>query len=121
MRLLFQPAEEDGAGASYMINDGALGDAKAIFGMHIDPSYPSGTIASVPGEFIAAVCAFEAEIRGKGGHAAFPHLNVDPIVATSFAILALQQLTSRESNPLHIPVSTRFMCPFASFRSFVIV
>ncbi|KAF3785035.1 putative amidohydrolase [Nymphaea thermarum] len=106
VRLLFQPAEEDGAGASHMINDGALGDAEAIFGMHIDPSYPSGTIASVPGEFIAAVCAFEAEIRGKGGHAASPHLNVDPVIATSFAILALQQLTSRESDPLHIPVIT---------------
>ncbi|KAF2299555.1 hypothetical protein GH714_032537 [Hevea brasiliensis] len=76
VRLLFQPAEEGGAGASHMIEEGALGDSEAIFAMHI----------------------------GKGGHAAEPHTNVDPILAVSFAILALQQLISREVDPLHSEV-----------------
>ncbi|XWS61439.1 hypothetical protein CRYUN_Cryun07bG0125700 [Craigia yunnanensis] len=90
VRLLFQPAEEGGAGASHMIKDGALGDAEAIFGMHVDVEKPSGSIALVPGPLLAATCFFEAKIEGVGGHAAVPHSTVDPILAASFAILALQ-------------------------------
>ncbi|KAK6250838.1 hypothetical protein SCA6_004843 [Theobroma cacao] len=103
-RLLFQPAEEGGAGASHMIREGALGDAEAIFGMHIDNGSPTGSITLVPGPVLAATCFFEAKIEGVGGHAAGPHSTVDPIVAASFAILALQQLTSREADPLHSQV-----------------
>lgn len=104
VRLLFQPAEEGGAGASYMIKEGALGDAEAIFGMHVDFTKPTGSISSIPGPVLAAVCFFEAKIIGKGGHAAAPHHSVDPIVAASFAILALQQIISREVDPLHSQV-----------------
>ncbi|KAL2550856.1 IAA-amino acid hydrolase ILR1-like 3 [Forsythia ovata] len=104
VRLLFQPAEEGGAGASYMINEGALGDAEAIFGMHVDFKRPTGTIASLSGPVLAAVCLFEAKIEGKGGHAADPHKSTDPILAVSFTILALQQLISRETDPLHSQV-----------------
>ncbi|XP_051138123.1 IAA-amino acid hydrolase ILR1-like 5 [Andrographis paniculata] len=104
VRLLFQPAEEGGAGASYMIKEGALGDAEAIFAMHVDFQAPTGTITSRPGPFLAAVSFFEAKIVGKGGHAASPHESVDPISAASFAILALQQLISREVDPLHSQV-----------------
>ncbi|CAN6480569.1 unnamed protein product [Victoria cruziana] len=100
VRLLFQPAEEGGAGADHMINEGALGDSQAIFGMHIDSALPTGTIASKPGACTAAVAFFDVEIHGKGGQAATPHLNVDPIVAASFAILALQQLIAQEVDPL---------------------
>ncbi|XP_057951265.1 IAA-amino acid hydrolase ILR1-like 5 isoform X6 [Malania oleifera] len=96
VRLLFQPAEEGGAGASHMIKEGALGDAGAIFGMHIDYKNPTGSISSSSGPTLAAVCFFEAKIEGKGGHAAEPHKNVDPILAASFIILGLQQLISRE-------------------------
>ncbi|CAN6466201.1 unnamed protein product [Victoria cruziana] len=99
VRLLFQPAEEGGEGALRMVQDGALGDAEAIFGMHVDPGLPTGTIASTPGESMAAACGFQAEIRGEGGHATVPHLSRDPVVATAFAILALQHLISRESDP----------------------
>ncbi|KAL4594626.1 hypothetical protein ACB092_12G033000 [Castanea dentata] len=81
VRLLFQPAEEAGAGASHMIKD--------------------GIIDSNSGPALAAVCIFEAKIVGKDGHAADPHTNVDPILAASFAILALQQLILRETDPLH--------------------
>ncbi|KAK4384766.1 IAA-amino acid hydrolase ILR1-like 5 [Sesamum angolense] len=104
VRLLFQPAEEGGAGASYMIKEGALGNAEAIFGMHIDYENPTGSIASIPGPVLAAVSFFEAKIVGKGGHAAEPHSSIDPVLAASFAILALQQLVSREVDPLHSQV-----------------
>ncbi|PSS32935.1 IAA-amino acid hydrolase ILR1-like [Actinidia chinensis var. chinensis] len=104
VRLLFQPAEEGGAGASHMIKEGALGDAEAIFGMHIDSSRSTGSIASISGPSLAATCIFEARIEGKGGHAAEPHTSVDPILAASFVILALQQLISREVDPLQSQV-----------------
>ncbi|KAL6006628.1 IAA-amino acid hydrolase ILR1-like 5 [Asimina triloba] len=104
VRLLFQPAEEGGAGASHMINEGALGDAEVIFGMHVDFTSSTGTIASHPGPTLAAVCFFTVKIVGQAGHAAEPHLHRDPIIAASFAILALQQLISREADPLHSQV-----------------
>ncbi|KAJ0799669.1 putative peptidase M20, bacterial exopeptidase dimerization domain, IAA-amino acid hydrolase ILR1 [Helianthus annuus] len=104
VRLIFQPAEEGGAGASYMINEGALGGAEAIFGMHVDFTIPTGTIATLSGPMLAAVCFFVARIEGKGGHAAEPHNNVDPILAASATVLALQQLISRELDPLQSQV-----------------
>lgn len=104
VRLIFQPAEEGGAGASYMIKEGALGDATAIFAMHVDYTIPTGSIAALPGPNLAAVSFFEARIEGEGGHAALPHKTVDPVVAASFMILALQQLISREADPLHSQV-----------------
>lgn len=109
VRLLFQPAEEGGAGASHMIKEGALGDAEAIFGMHIDPVPLTGSIALLSGPLLAATCFFEAKIEGVGGHAAGPHSTVDPILAASFAILALQQLISREADPLHSQVRSHFL------------
>lgn len=96
VRLLFQPAEEGGAGASHMIEEGALGDSEAIFGMHVDYETMTGSIASAFGPLLAAVCFFEAKIEGKRR----AHSNVDPILAASSAILALQQLISREADPL---------------------
>ncbi|KAL7106780.1 hypothetical protein ACP275_06G014200 [Erythranthe tilingii] len=104
VRLVFQPAEEAGAGASHMIKEGALGNSEAIFGMHIDYEEPTGTISTISGPILAAVCFFEAKIFGKGGHAAEPHNTIDPIVAASFAILSLQNLVSREVDPLHSQV-----------------
>ncbi|XP_008783551.1 IAA-amino acid hydrolase ILR1-like 5 [Phoenix dactylifera] len=104
VRLLFQPAEEGGAGAFHMINEGALDGAEAIFGMHVNYELPTGSIASHPGPAQAAVCFFGAKIEGKGGEAANPHLSVDPVVAASFTILAMQQLISRENDPLHSQV-----------------
>lgn len=104
MRLLFQPAEEGGAGASYMIKGGALDGVEAIFAMHIDYSLPTGKVAANPGPTQAAVNFFKARIEGKGGDASAPHLSVDPIIAASFAILSLQQLISREIDPLYSQV-----------------
>ncbi|KAJ9552908.1 LOW QUALITY PROTEIN: hypothetical protein OSB04_016953 [Centaurea solstitialis] len=104
VRLIFQPAEEGGAGASFMIKEGALGGAEAIFGMHIDSSLPTGSIATLPGPMLAATSFFAARIEGKGGHAAEPHNSVDPVLAASSTVLALQQLISRELDPLQSQV-----------------
>lgn len=114
MRLLFQPAEEGGAGASHMIKEGSLRDAEAIFAMHIDCDIPTGSIASISGPVLAATCIFEAKIVGKDGNAGDPHTSLDPILAASFSILALQLLISKETNPLDSQV-----CPYP--RSFHVI
>lgn len=110
VRLLFQPAEEGGAGASHMIKDGALGEAKAIFGMHVDLTIPTGSISSVSGPNLAAVCMFKVRIEGDGGHAADPHKSIDPVVSASFIILALQQVISREADPFASHVCNLKIC-----------
>ncbi|KAJ3683465.1 hypothetical protein LUZ60_013692 [Juncus effusus] len=100
VKLLFQPGEEGYAGAHHMIQQGALESVQAIFAMHVDPFTPAGMITSKPGPLLAASGRFRVTIKGKGGHAAEPHLAADPIVATGFCVLALQQLVSRETDPL---------------------
>ncbi|KAK8686480.1 hypothetical protein V6N13_125505 [Hibiscus sabdariffa] len=104
VRLLFQPGEEGGAGASHMIKEGALGDSEAIFAMHVDFKTSTGSLELLSGPSLAATSIFVAKIEGVGGHAAGPHSTIDPILAASFTILALQQLTSREADPLHSQV-----------------
>ncbi|KAJ0969701.1 hypothetical protein J5N97_022578 [Dioscorea zingiberensis] len=100
VKLVFQPAEEGHAGAYFMLQEGVLDDVQAIFGIHIEPYLPTGTIACRPGPVLAASARFVAVIKGKGGHAAAPHNAADPVLAASFAILSLQQIVSRESDPL---------------------
>ena len=72
----------------------------AIFGLHVDPALPVGVVASRPGPFAATACRFQATVTGKGGHAALPHQAFDPTVAASTVILSLQQIVSREIDPL---------------------
>ncbi|KAG0498523.1 hypothetical protein HPP92_002825 [Vanilla planifolia] len=100
VKLVFQPAEEGYAGAYHLLREGVLHDVEAIFGMHVNPTSATGTIASRSGPVLAASVCFLATIKGKGGHAAAPHRIIDPVIAASFAILSLQQIVSRESNPL---------------------
>ncbi|KAK8928207.1 IAA-amino acid hydrolase ILR1-like 7 [Platanthera zijinensis] len=104
VKLVFQPAEEGHAGAYHVLQEGVLDDVDAIFGMHVDPTIPTGTVGSRPGPILAASGRFLATIKGRGGHAASPHRTIDPVIATSFAILSLQQLVSRESDPLESKV-----------------
>jgi acetylornithine deacetylase/succinyl-diaminopimelate desuccinylase-like protein len=110
VRLLFQPAEEGGAGASHMVKEGVLHGVEAIFAMHVDHRIPTGIIAAHAGPTQAAVCFYIVRIEGKSGRAETPHLNADPIAAAAFTILSLQQLTSREDDPLHSQVRH---CPLA--------
>ncbi|KAK6160141.1 hypothetical protein DH2020_003522 [Rehmannia glutinosa] len=98
--LIFQPAEENGEGAKEMIKDGVLENVSAIFGLHTVHRYPLGTVASRPGKFLAGCGSFKAVIRGEGGKADAPHDSVDPILAASASVISLQNIVSRETDPL---------------------
>lgn len=100
IKLVFQPGEEGHAGAYHMIEQGALDGVEAIFGLHVDPSLPTGAVSSKPGPMLAGSGRFSVVIRGKGGHAASPHNTRDPILAVSMVVLALQHIVSRETDPL---------------------
>ncbi|KAK9156806.1 hypothetical protein Scep_003380 [Stephania cephalantha] len=100
VKLVFQPAEEGKAGAYHMLQESALDGIDAMFGLHVSPALSTGSIGSRPGPMMAGSGRFVATIQGEGGHAASPHSTKDPILAASFAILALQQIVSRETNPL---------------------
>ena len=103
VRIMFQPAEEGGAGAKRMREEGILEkDPKPqhAFGLHVWPTLPSGVIAGRPGPLLAACERFEILIAGVGGHAAMPHLTVDPIVTASAIIMNLQTIVSRNVSPL---------------------
>ncbi|KAL7137295.1 hypothetical protein ABFS83_10G082700 [Erythranthe nasuta] len=100
VKLIFQPGEEGHAGAYYMIKEGALDGVQAIFGLHVDPMIPTGTVSSRVGPLLAGAGRFTVVIQGKGGHAASPHKTRDPIPVLSMAILALQHIVSRETDPL---------------------
>lgn len=102
--LIFQPAEEQGEGAKQMIKEGVLDNVEAIFGLHLVLSSDSGVVASRSGEFLAGCGGFMAVIHGKRGHAAIPQDCVDPILAASASIISLQQIVSREADPLDTPV-----------------
>lgn len=104
MKLVFQPGEEGYAGAYHMLQHGILNDIDAIFFVHVMPSLPTGVIASRPGPMLAGAGLFSATIKGKGGHAAAPHNTKDSILAAASAVLALQQIVSREINPLEAGV-----------------
>ncbi|XP_073000401.1 IAA-amino acid hydrolase ILR1-like 3 isoform X2 [Typha latifolia] len=100
LKLVFQPGEEGHGGAYHVLQEGVLDDVLAIFAMHVAPYLPTGVIASRPGRVFAASGCFLVTITGKGGHAAAPHKTIDPVLPASLAILSLQQLVSRESDPL---------------------
>ncbi|KXZ53594.1 hypothetical protein GPECTOR_6g511 [Gonium pectorale] len=88
--IVFQPAEEGGAGGDIMIQEGALEDVDAIFGMHVMPHLPAGSVHTRPGTIMAGALSFRVTVAGRGGHAAMPHLNVDPVVAAAGLVSALQ-------------------------------
>jgi amidohydrolase len=108
VKLVFQPAEEGGNGALKMIEEGALEDPKvdAAFGLHLWNNLPTGRIAACPGPIMAAVDEFTITVKGTGGHGAMPHQTVDPVVAASHVVIALQSIVSRNVNPLESAVVT---------------
>jgi amidohydrolase len=106
VRLIFQPAEELGAGAPAMIGAGVLDNVAMIFGGHVDRYFPVGSIAVTDGAVNASSDAFSIRITGRGGHAARPHETVDAVVVGSLLVTALQTIVSREVNPAHPSVIT---------------
>ncbi|MCX9100339.1 M20 peptidase aminoacylase family protein [Bacillus anthracis] len=101
VRFIFQPAEESSNGACEVIEAGHLRGVQAIFGMHNKPDLPVGTIGIKDGPLMAGVDRFEIEIHGVGTHAAVPDAGVDPIVASSQIVMALQTIVSRNISSSH--------------------
>ncbi|WP_036252999.1 M20 family metallopeptidase [Methylobacter sp. BBA5.1] len=104
--LIFQPAEERGAGARVIIQSGALNRVKAIFGGHVMRQFRVGEIMVAPGVITAQSDKFVIRVRGRGGHGARPHEAVDAVVVAGLLIMAVQTLVSREINPFHPSVVT---------------
>ncbi|MFP4690341.1 MAG: M20 family metallopeptidase [Bacteroidales bacterium] len=110
VKLIFQPSEENyPGGASLMIQEGVIDNPRpaAMFGQHVTPGLPAGKVGIRGGRYMASTDEVYITVKGKGGHAATPHLNVDPIVIASHVVLALQQIVSRNSTP-YIPTVLSF-------------
>ncbi|MFY9315061.1 MAG: M20 aminoacylase family protein [Burkholderiales bacterium] len=106
--LIFQPAEEGGGGGKVMVEEGLFErfPADQVYAVHNWPGLPPGQMAVRPGPVMAATDEIVVTIRGKGGHAAMPHLTVDPVVVTAQVISALQTIASRNVSPLDSIVVT---------------
>jgi amidohydrolase len=104
--LIFQPAEEGGAGAKRMIEDGLFDHCPvdAVFAMHNWPGLKEGEFAAHHGPVMASSNEFSVEIQGKGAHAAMPDLGVDPITLAAQLILAFQTIVSRNCKPVDAAV-----------------
>ena len=100
--LVFQPAEEGGAGGKAMIEDGLMDrfDISEVYGLHNFPGRPVGSFSIRSGPIMAATDEFRIVIKGEGAHAAQPHASVDPIVIGSQIVGALQTIVSRAINPV---------------------
>ena len=101
VKFIFQPAEEINAGAKAMIDDGVLENPNVsmIFGLHNNPEIPVGKVGLKEGPLMAAVDSTFITVRGQGGHAAYPHRVIDPIVCASSIVMNLQTIVSRNVDP----------------------
>ena len=110
--VIFQPAEEGGAGAKAMINDGLMDRFRIeqVYGMHNGPGIPIGSFAIRPGPVMAATDAVDIRIEGLGGHAARPHKCIDSVLVGAQLITGLQSIVSRTIDPLDLAVVS--MCEF---------
>ncbi len=100
--LIFQPAEEGGAGARAMLQDGLVErfGIEEFYGLHNLPCIPAGQFGIRPGGIMAATDEFQITIEGEGGHAAMPHNTIDPVIVAAQLILALQTIVSRNVDPM---------------------
>ncbi len=102
VKLLFQPGEEKlPGGASMMIKEGVLENPKpaGVLGQHVMPLIPAGKVGFRSGIYMASTDELYLRVKGKGGHGAMPHLNIDPVLITSHLIVTMQQIVSRVANP----------------------
>jgi amidohydrolase len=108
VKLMFQPAEEGGAGALRMIEQGILEEphVDGVFGIHLTGMQHLGQVVVNDGPAMASADHLRIVIRGRGGHASMPHASVDPIVIASQVVVALQTMVSRETPPLEPAVVT---------------
>lgn len=108
VKLIFEPAEETIGGARYMIEEGVLKNPNVdmMCGLHLDENITCGQIQVKFGAVNAASNPFKIEVTGLGGHGAYPSNAIDPIVISSNIITALQNIVSREINPLNPVVIT---------------
>ena len=100
IRFIFQPAEEIGKGAADFIQAGSMEGAERVFGLHLAPDLPIGTIGVTPGLNNAAVDHFSIEVDGKATHVSTPQLGADALYAASQIIVALQGLVARRTSPV---------------------
>jgi len=102
VKLIFQPAEEKlPGGASLMIKEGVLENPKpqAVLGQHVMPLIDAGKVGFRAGKYMASADELYVTVRGKGGHAAQPQQNIDPVIITAHILTALQQVVSRNADP----------------------
>ncbi|WP_286164825.1 N-acetyldiaminopimelate deacetylase [Clostridium sp. 1xD42-85] len=106
--FIFQPAEEGPGGALPLLQSEAFQTWRpdVIFALHIAPELPVGTVASKPGLLFANTSELFLDFTGKGGHAAYPHLTKDMTIAASSFVVQMQQIISRNINPLEAAVVT---------------
>ena len=104
--LIFQPAEEGGAGARKMIEEGLFDRfaCDAVFALHNWPGLPVGHFGVRPGPIMASTNEFQIRVDGQGGHAAMPHLTVDPVLAAAQVVQGLQSVVTRERRPIDAAV-----------------
>jgi amidohydrolase len=121
VKLVFQPAEEAIGGMQAMIEAGVMDDPKVdmALSLHNGPDLPVGTFGFVRGHALAATDGFEITVRGKSGHAAHPHVAVDPIVAAAMLVTQLQTVVSREVRPIHPAVVTVGMIHGGTARNII--
>lgn len=102
VKLVFQPGEEKfPGGASIMIKEGVLQNPapESIVGQHVFPLLPAGKVGFRSGMYMASADEIYITVKGKGGHAAMPEMNIDPVLISSHLIVALQQIVSRHASP----------------------
>jgi hippurate hydrolase len=108
VHFIFQPAEENEGGGREMVEQGLFDKfpCESVYGMHNWPGMPVGQFGVRPGPMMASFDIFEVELTGRGSHAAMPHTGIDPVVAASALVQALQTITSRNVDPIESAVVT---------------
>jgi amidohydrolase len=106
--FVFQPAEEGKGGARAMVHDGLIErfGIERAYGLHLASAHPAGQVGFREGPFYASSDSIEIVVEGKGGHGASPHLSVDPVFVASQFVVAVQQVVSRQIDPIEPAVVT---------------